>query len=183
MWTNVAIILQITHSAALCVLGVIQVMRQSLQLYRATKQWQLNRYMSLLARQGILSFFAYVPVSSFSLPRKHRLPTELTVTVRHRVFLFNLINVLSVGGTTPTGWQGIPLVILEYVPIYTLTPRFILWMRGLYARDARGRREGGIDTGFGLSSSGTTAMVFAGAGQNQSLEDIEDIPMEVGTAR
>ncbi|KAF8135142.1 hypothetical protein EV363DRAFT_1396592 [Boletus edulis] len=151
-WTNVAIILQITHAAVVCLLAILQVTRQSLQMYRVTKQWQPNRYMALLVKQGILSFFA--------------------------VFLFNLINVLSVAGTAPTGGQTILLVILEYVPIYTLTPRFILSIREMYARDVRGRHEG-IDTGFGLSFSNSevATMAFAIGGQDEELDNIE-IPIE-----
>jgi hypothetical protein len=96
------------------------------------------------------------------------------------------MNVLSVSGVAPTGgWQLVPLVILEYVPIYTLTPRFILNLRELYARDVRGRREGKVDTGFGLSSPGPDGMVmvFADAGQNEGLGDIEEMLMEVGTTQ
>ena len=57
---EVAGILQITHGAVVCILGVIQFMMQSLQMYRVTRQWQPNRYMVLLVREGILYFFAYV---------------------------------------------------------------------------------------------------------------------------
>ena len=49
-----------------------------------------------------------------------------------------------------------------------------------------GRGEG-IDTGFGLTSgcgAVETAMVFAGAGQNEGLEDsIEEVPREVRTTQ
>ena len=45
-------------------LAIFQFLRQSFHMYRATKQWQLNRYMGLLVKQGILYFIAYVPVSS-----------------------------------------------------------------------------------------------------------------------
>lgn len=74
------------------------------------------------------------------------------------------------------------LLLVEYGPIYTLAPRFILSMREMYARDVRGRREGGIDTGFGLSVSAAT-MMFADAGQNGSVEEVEEIPMEAGTTQ
>ncbi|KAF8554413.1 hypothetical protein OG21DRAFT_1094707 [Imleria badia] len=57
-WPKVAFILQITHGGAMCILAVVQFMKQSLETYRVTKQWQLNRYMNLLVRQGILYFFA-----------------------------------------------------------------------------------------------------------------------------
>jgi hypothetical protein len=65
--------------------------------------------------------------------------------------------------------------VLAYVPMYALTPRLILNIRELYARDVQGRRGEGIDTGFGLLSTrggadGTT-MVFANVEPNEGLED------------
>lgn len=197
MWTNVAVILQITQSTAVCVLAIAQFARQSVEMYRLTKRWQLNRYMSLLVKQGILSFLAYVPVRSFLSTSSdlhylrsetNQLATTLTMIFHHSVLLFNLINVLSVSGTVPAGgWGVIVLVISEYVPIYTLTPRFILNMRELYAHDMQGRRGEGIDTGFGFSLSSRDAggmpMVFADVGENHGLEDIEEIPMELGMTR
>ena len=62
VWSNEAIVLQITHAAVICVLAIIQFVRLSFQMYRATKQWHINQYMSLLVQQGILYFFAYVPI-------------------------------------------------------------------------------------------------------------------------
>ena len=49
----------------MCILAIIQFVRQSLQMYRVTKQWQLSKYMNLLVKQGIFYFFVYVLVSSF----------------------------------------------------------------------------------------------------------------------
>lgn len=46
------------------------------------------------------------------------------------------------------------LLILEYVPVFTLIPRFIMSIGELYARDVQGRRGGGFDTGIGLLLSG-----------------------------
>jgi len=153
-WTDVAVILQITQGGTLCLLGIIQVVRQSLQMYRTTKTWQINRYMALLVRQGMLSFLA--------------------------IFLFNLVNVLYIFGKAPTGgWQLLLLVALEYVPIYTLTPRFILNMREMYARNTQ--KFEGIDTAFGLSVVSGATMEFAAAGQDRYSEDIDigEIPREV----
>ena len=65
LWLKAAFILQITHGATMCTLMIVQFVRQSLQMYHVAKQWQLSRYMTLLIRQGILYFFAYVLVSSF----------------------------------------------------------------------------------------------------------------------
>ncbi|KAF8135063.1 hypothetical protein EV363DRAFT_1322397 [Boletus edulis] len=154
-WTNVAVILQVTQGGILCLLGIVQVVKQSLQMYRATKAWQVNRYMALLVKQGMLSFLA--------------------------ILLFNLVNVLYLFGKAPIGgWQLLLLVALEYVPIYTLTPRFILSMREMYARNTQ--KPEGIDTAFGLSVAGTT-MEFVAAGQDRCSEDIEEIAREVQTTK
>lgn len=69
--------------------------------------------------------------------------------------------------------------------MFTLTPRFILSVRALYARDLRSRSGCGIDTGFGLSSIchsevGGTAMVFADAGRDDEVQRDEEMSMEVG---
>ena len=88
-----------------------------------------------------------------------------------------------------SGWQWTVFEVIQLVPIYALTPRFILSVRELYARsDVQGSRGDGIDTGFGLSSSGWgaggTAIVFADFEQNEGLGDVEEIGMEVvGTTR
>ena len=169
----------------MCIFAITQFVRQLLETYRVTKQWQLNRYMTLLVRQGVLYFFAYVLISSsplsFSLPSElAKSPTELIVTFRRSILLFALIDVLSFSAYFPTGgWQLILLPILQTVPIFTLTPRFILNIRELYARDVQGRRGGGIDTAFGLSLSGheagRTAMVFMDVEQNEGSEDVEEV--------
>ena len=89
-------------------------------------------------------------------------------------------------GDLPSGgWGFIVLTLLANVPMYTLTPRFILSMRELYACDVQNGLVGGIDSKFGLStmSAGGT-MVFAHRENwNEDAEDGEAIPMEVGTAR
>ncbi|KAF8549548.1 hypothetical protein OG21DRAFT_1525736 [Imleria badia] len=153
LWTKLAAIFQMTHGGLMCVLAIVEFVRQSLQMYHVTKQWQLNRYMRLLVRQGILYFFAF--------------------------FLYSLIDLLGVSGKIPAGgWQPILLFILEVVPMYTLTPRLIISIRELYARDVLGARGGGVDSGFGLLSHGGTAVVFADVQQNEGLGDVEEIPME-----
>jgi hypothetical protein len=157
-WVYVAFILQITHGVTTCILVTIEFVRQSLQMYQVTKQWQLNRYMSLLVKQAVLYFFV--------------------------TLLYDVLNVLAATViTSSVAWQ----YLLVYVPMFTLTPRFILSIRRLYARDVHGRRGEGIDTGFGLSSSGRGAaggsIVFADVEQNEDLEGIEEIRMEDRTAQ
>lgn len=97
--------------------------------------------------------------------------------------MYDIMNLSIALGKAPNGgWQWLLLLILEYVPIFTLTPRFILNIRELYTHDGQGRLGEGIDTGFGLSSSGRgavgTAMVFANAEQNEGSDDTEEIRME-----
>lgn len=49
----------------MCLLVGVQSIRQSLQIYRATKRFELGRYVSLLAREGLFYFLAYVHILSF----------------------------------------------------------------------------------------------------------------------
>ncbi|KAF8843543.1 hypothetical protein BDN67DRAFT_964367 [Paxillus ammoniavirescens] len=44
----------------LCTLAVAQFVRQSLDMYKAIKQWQPNRYLELLTRESVLYFIAYL---------------------------------------------------------------------------------------------------------------------------
>ncbi|KAH0838862.1 hypothetical protein J3R83DRAFT_7276 [Lanmaoa asiatica] len=46
--------------ALLLILAVTQTLRQSIDMYKATKHWQPNKYMALLVREGILYFVLYV---------------------------------------------------------------------------------------------------------------------------
>ena len=67
-------------------------------------------------------------------------------------------------------WEVVLIAIVTYVPAFVLTPRFVLSLRDLYARDVQGRCGGDIDTAFGLTSSGrapvTSEIVFADGGHN-----------------
>ena len=47
------------------ILSLAQFVIQSRQTYRVTKQWQPNQYISLLVREGVLYFLAYVPPTFF----------------------------------------------------------------------------------------------------------------------
>ena len=121
-------------------------------------------------------------LSSLLLSKLAKLLTELMVTLRYSILLLILIELLNVYGYVPIdGWQFDLMLMLQYVPMFTLTPRFILSIRELYALDVQGRRGGGVDTGFGLSLSGReadeTRRVFANVEQNEglSVEDVEEI--------
>ena len=80
------------------------------------------------------------------------------------------------------GWIVL-ITAIEFVPAFTVAPRLILSLRALYARDARGRLGGDIDTAFGLASmaghsTAVTTIMFAEAGQNAAESQNEEIQME-----
>lgn len=90
------------------------------------------------------------------------------------------------GNIPVDGWREIPLGIVESIPPYTLVPRFILGLRKLYASDLRGKHGGDIDTAFGFTSAHGTvgsAIMFADGGQDERLEQDEEIQMEAREIR
>lgn len=69
--------------------------------------------------------------------------------------------------------------VIQYIPLFTLVPQFILNLWELYARDLRGRCGGEIDTGFGLTSQFTrhVAPSTIGFADAELEEGLEEIPM------
>lgn len=76
--------------AALVFLAVFRTLKQSLEIYKATRLCELNRYMRQLVKDGVLYFFAYVTVvlypsspivtangDVFPLPKQHALPNRM----------------------------------------------------------------------------------------------------------
>ena len=175
IYTRVAAILRIALGAALCILAILEFVKQSLQLYRATNVWQPNQYMKLLLKQGVLYFFVYVPSPpGTQIHKQTKYRPELTVIFRCRILLCNVISILTTTGNLPA------MFILEIMPVYTLAPRFVMSIRRLYVRDGQGRYGGRVDTAFGLSSfsssriAGTTrSMVFADVEPNDENEGVE----------
>ena len=51
---------QVILGTLMCLLAIIRFIRESLQMYRVTKQFEISRYLSLLTRDGILYFLVYV---------------------------------------------------------------------------------------------------------------------------
>ncbi|KAG9311477.1 hypothetical protein JVU11DRAFT_8592 [Chiua virens] len=142
IWLQATNILQITFAGVVCIFGIAGFMRQSLHMYRAARQWKLGQYMNLLVSQGIVYFIG--------------------------ILLINLSDTLNLAGKAPsTGWQMILWNFVAYVPVFTLTPRFIMSVRKLHAHNVRSRFGSWIDTGFGLTSSRSQmVMVFADDGRS-----------------
>lgn len=91
-------------------------------------------------------------------------------------------------GKISTGWWSL-LTCLEYVPLLTLTPRLILNVRALHARQLRGRcgtrdidSEFGLTLGYGRNVREATLVLGSmGPSEEDGLERDEEIQMsEIG---
>jgi len=157
IWAQALDSVQIVLGALMCLLVAVQFIKEALQMHSVTKRFQLNRYMKLLVREGVIYFIV--------------------------ILVFALFNVMANAGiNTANGWLTILTSALQQIPPFTLVPRFILSLRELYARDLRGRR-GDIDTAFGLRSGSVYGaalgvITFADAGQSEAREGGEEIEME-----
>ncbi|KAF8452775.1 hypothetical protein L210DRAFT_3755764 [Boletus edulis BED1] len=156
-WNNASTITQFILGTVLCVLAVTPLVRESLQMHKTTRKWQLNSYMRLLVREGILYFIV--------------------------TLFYSLVNMLGLLGVIPFGLVT-PFFVAINIPLYTLTPRFVVNVRELYALETEGRQDRDIDTGFGLSSGvargvgrSTTVGTMAFAQGPGGLEDVEEIVM------
>lgn len=122
------------------------------------------------------------------LPRVRRIPNS-----NHRlnsfpvtsVFLFATVDVLTYWANVPiTGWWILLTGTLEYIPVFTLTPRFILSVRALYARDLQDPRKlRDMDTDFGsgcsFSGSGSVTLVTnVGKSRGTWSQQYDEIQME-----
>ncbi|KAN0094441.1 hypothetical protein V8E55_002728 [Tylopilus felleus] len=156
-WNNVSTISQFILGTVMCILVAAKFARHSLQMYQTTRKWEMNIYMRLLIRDSLLYFLV--------------------------TLFYSLVNMLGILGIIPLGWVTQVLMAATNVPLYTLTPRFVMNVRELYALDSEGLRDRDIDTGFGLSSGtrrvgGSTTfgtMVFAEAGGIGGLDESEEI--------
>jgi hypothetical protein len=58
-------------SVVLLILALMQTLKESVVVYKATKQWQPNQYIRLFAKDGIVYFFTYVNCFLRSLCPSH----------------------------------------------------------------------------------------------------------------
>lgn len=143
-----------------------------------------NRYISLLVREGVLYFAAYVP---FPPARLFGIETQQEADLLHasslRHLLYN-INSFIAGPTNANsvGVVGILTDVLSYILLFILCPRFIMSVRELYNRDTQygWRRGSGIDSGFGFGGGGNAAMGsirFVDGEVSITEERATDVPM------
>ena len=64
IWTLLVDSAQMTLGAVMCLLVVIQFIREVHQMYKVTEHFRLNRYMNILVWEGTIYFLVYVNVSS-----------------------------------------------------------------------------------------------------------------------
>ena len=173
IWPNIIDAVQIILGVFMGLLVIIRFIKESVQMYRATKRFQLNQYMNLLVREGMIYFLAYVYLSS--------MPLNSQQNIMHSFLTAALINPrYSIVNIPQDGWWLL-LGIAENTPPFTLVSRFILSLRKLYARNLRGRRGSNIDTAFGFTSgygAAASGIMFADSGQSDGLEHGEEIQME-----
>ena len=75
-WADTVDTAQLALGVLMCLLVVIQFIRQSLQMYNATKQVHLSRYINLLVREGMFYFLVYVHELSLHFLHATKLTTN-----------------------------------------------------------------------------------------------------------
>ena len=85
------------------------------------------------------------------------------------------------------GWQLIAIGFFNFVPVFTLTPRFIVSVRVLHARELRGQCEPGytstvsgstsVPGSRGRAVSSSASIMFAGLRDEDEFEYGEEISM------
>ena len=101
--------------------------------------------------------------------------------VVNNTLMYSIINLIFYAvSLSINGWWTLSLVV-QFITMFTLVPRFILNLRELYARNLQSRCGSNIDTAFGLTSASShdpvvSAIMFAE--DEQSGEQSEEIQME-----
>ena len=146
-------IVQFILSVALLSFAVIQVLKQSFEMYKATKQWQPNKYLQQLVTDGFMYFFVYVFLFyTLSITTcKYQELTARTSVFHCRNVFYNGVSLAQLRSTTFNTTAVLFLSVLSSITIVPMSPRFIINIRELYDRDLRGRWNG-IDSGFGVLS-------------------------------
>jgi len=144
---------QLILSILICSLAVGKLVAESLQMHQAVKQWRLNRFFELFARECIL----FVSVDFFFC-------------------LASFLNAFGSGSTSTAGRTLLTLVASIFP--YVLVPRFVISVRELCSNVVGGH----VDTGFGVVSEHISThhnIVFASAGE--MLASGADMAAGVGT--
>jgi len=93
-------------------------------MYKVTKQWQSNRYLQQLMRDGIFYFLVNVFLTIYRIVQSQLTGTNISLHF---------------------------LTSFSYMILFSIMPRFFINIRELRDRNLRSRWYG-IDTGFGVLS-------------------------------
>ncbi|KAF9235075.1 hypothetical protein BU15DRAFT_78375 [Melanogaster broomeanus] len=127
---------QLIFNILICSLAVGKFVTESLQMHQAVKQWRLNRFLELFARESILFFSVYVR-SFLSL-------AKVTLTSR---------------------WRARTLLsLVDSIFPYVLAPRFIISVRELHSNMIGGHVDTGFGV-VSKCTSINHNIVFASAGE------------------
>jgi len=113
----------------LLVLAISRTLKQSIEIYKTTKQWQPNRYMKLFVKDGMLFFIL----------------SMLTLSA----FIRSMFTTLQ---STPK----ILVQSLSYLYYGPFIPRLVIGVRELCDQELHGHAQG-IDTEFGIVSQSTSS--------------------------
>ncbi|KAI9459277.1 hypothetical protein HD554DRAFT_2137443 [Boletus coccyginus] len=149
-----AIISRLPLSVTLLILALLPTLKPLIEMYKATKQWQLNKYSKQLVRDGILYFLVFT--------------------------LYNIIVACINDGPTISTTPLLFLFLFCDTIICSIMPRFIISIRELYDRSLHAHRQD-IDIGFGAFSQTITggntvisAIAFADVATEQEKSQVVD---------
>jgi len=140
----------------LFILALIPALKDAVGMYKATKQWQSNKYLKQLMKDGIFYFLMNVLLTAYRILKSQLDGTNISLRF---------------------------LTAFCYMIVFPMMPRFIISIRELYDRDLR-RLWQGVDTGFGVFSQPSpsenatiSVIVFTdvapGQGRGQVVDDGE----------
>ncbi|KAF8838714.1 hypothetical protein BDN67DRAFT_971104 [Paxillus ammoniavirescens] len=130
---NYTYISRLVLDTLLCFLAVTQYVRQLLQMHKAVKKWQSNRYMELLVQQSILYFIA--------------------INVTELIYHFGVL--AGIG-------QNAQLILrFPYIFDFVLTPRFVLSVRQLCSTGIGAHIDTGFGVDSQRMSRNNNTIVFA----------------------
>ncbi|KAI9462223.1 hypothetical protein HD554DRAFT_2175981 [Boletus coccyginus] len=154
-WKNVPngmqvyqVIPRFSLGAVLLILAVTQTLKQSVAMYKATKKWQLNRYIKQLVKDGVLYFLVYVSAFPSLVSICHRpIPPPILLSSAAQ----ELTTREAQDGATLGPTALLFLTMFYTTTLWSIMSRFIISVRELYERDQRHGNQG-ADTEFGVSS-------------------------------
>ncbi|KAF9232819.1 hypothetical protein BU15DRAFT_67137 [Melanogaster broomeanus] len=136
---------KVVLSAVLCGFAVVQLVRESLQMHRAIKQWRSNQYLELLVRESVLYFVVY---------------------------LFAVVAAMVVGAGLLQEFSSLLLYMFAAIAPVVLSPRLIISVREFHSRVVGDHIDTGFGAISRHPISTNETMVFANpVGPTETIRD------------